>query len=284
MATYKEAVNEARKLFVNSDISSDVALLYLSELSELERAQLYLNYEDMMPTAVYEQYLDGIKRILNDEPMEYVLGNSWFYGYRFMVNENVLIPRPETEELVAQVLMEIDEHFEDYHEIHAVDIGTGSGAIAISVAKEESKVKMIATDISDKAIEVARANANSLDVNVEFLIGNMLQPLIDNQKKVDLLLCNPPYIPQEEELENSVKDYEPHVALFGGEDGLKFYREVLENADKVLNEKAVLAFEIGYDQKEKLLSLVAEMMPACSAEVLKDINNKNRMLIVRKLK
>ncbi len=284
MSTYRQVVNNARNKLALANISEEVALLFLTELAELERAELYLNYEEEMPVTLLNEYEKGLERILNDEPMEYVLGFSWFYGYRFLVDENVLIPRPETEELVANILIEVDEHFSNYEKIQAVDIGTGSGAISISVVLEEPKINMMATDISEGAIKVARKNAEKLGANLELFVGDMLQPIIENNRKVDLLICNPPYIPQEEKLENSVKDYEPHVALFGGEDGLKFYREVLVNADKVLNEKAILAFEIGYDQKERLLELVSQTMPYAEAEVLMDINGKNRMLIVRKIK
>ncbi len=221
-----------------------------------------------------------MKRILKQEPMQYVLGYSWFYGYRFQVNENVLIPRPETEELVANILADLDEYFAEAKTIDAVDIGTGSGAIALSLAKEEPKIRMSATDISAEAVDVAKANAASLGVDVKFLVGDMAQPVIDAGMKVDLLICNPPYIPQEETLEASVKDYEPHVALFGGEDGLKFYRQVFAAAPQVLKDKAMMAFEIGWNQKAALLAEVRKTFGDVRAEVVKDINGKDRMLFV----
>lgn len=108
------------------------------------------------------------------------------------------------------------------------DVGTGSGAIAISLALEEPKLKVYATDISDLALTVAKENANNLKADVEFLVGDMLQPLIEKNLKVDIFVSNPPYIPQEQEIEAVVKDNEPHVALFGGNDGLYFYRKILK--------------------------------------------------------
>ncbi len=281
MASFKTVIQEARIQLEEANLVAEMAMLYMVELCQMDRAQLYVQYEEEMPKALQEAYTAGIERLLKDEPLDYVLGFAWFYGYRFSVNDNVLIPRPETEELVANILIEMDEHLSDLDEIKAVDIGTGSGAIAISVALEESKVKMIATDISSGAIEVAKQNANDLNANVSFLVGDMLQPLIEQGVKLDFLISNPPYIPQEEELENSVKNYEPHVALFGGEDGLKFYRQVLEGAKQVLKPKAIMAFEIGYNQKEALLQEVARLIPQSQGEVLKDINGKDRMLIVR---
>ncbi len=281
MLTYNQLVHQAAKKLEEKGISAQTASLYMLELTQLDRTDLYMMYDKEATQQLTDNYLLGIDRILKDEPMQYVLGFSWFYGYRFMVDERVLIPRPETEELVSYILADMDEYFAEKDTIKAVDIGTGSGAIAISLALEEKKIKMCATDISAEAIEVAKTNAENLEVNVEFYVGDMLQPLIDQSIKVDFLICNPPYIPQEEELENSVKDYEPHVALFGGVDGLKFYRQVFEGAKQVLNQKAIMAFEIGYDQKESLLNEVKNYFGDVNAEVIKDINGKDRMLFVR---
>ena len=234
------------------------------ELSEKEKTQIY----------------NIVERLVKYEPIQYIFGKTDFYGFEFLVNPSVLIPRPETEELVANILADLDEYFADVETIDAVDIGTGSGAIALSLAKEEPKIRMSATDISAEAVEVAKANAASLGVDVKFLIGDMAQPVIDAGMKVDLLICNPPYIPQEETLEASVKDYEPHVALFGGEDGLKFYRQVFAAAPQVLKDRAMMAFEIGWNQKAALLAEVRKTFGDVRAEVVKDINGKDRMLFV----
>ena len=280
MPSFRELIHEFLPQLEENQIPSETAQVFLLELSQKESYDLYLHYEEEAPEELVKQYREGMARILKQEPMQYVLGYSWFYGYRFKVNENVLIPRPETEELVANILADLDEYFADQDRIDAVDIGTGSGAIALSLAKEEPKVHITATDISAGAVEVAKENARSLEVNADFLVGDMAQPVIDAGLKVDLLICNPPYIPQEEELEASVVDYEPHVALFGGEDGLKFYRQVFEAAPKVLKEKAMMAFEIGWNQKEALLAEVKKYFGDVRAEVVKDINGKDRMLFV----
>ena len=197
-----------------------------------------------------------------------------------IVNEDVLIPRPETEELCANILARMDEWFVDNQSIACADVGTGSGAIAIVLAKEEPKVHMMATDISEEAVVTARKNAENNEADIEFVTGDMLQPLIEKGIKLDVLVSNPPYIPQEEVMEKSVVDFEPHVALFGGEDGLKFYREIFKNCKKVLKEKAFMAFEMGWDQRERMSKLVEEMLPGCEYEILKDMNGKDRMLFV----
>ena len=280
MPSFRELIHEALPLLEQAQIPQETAQVFLLELSQKESYDLYLHYEDEAPAELVEQYQAGMKRILKQEPMQYVLGYSWFYGYRFQVNENVLIPRPETEELVANILADLDEYFAEAKTIDAVDIGTGSGAIALSLAKEEPKIRMSATDISAEAVDVAKANAASLGIDVKFLVGDMAQPVIDAGMKVDLLICNPPYIPQEETLEASVKDYEPHVALFGGVDGLKFYRQVFAAAPQVLKDKAMMAFEIGWNQKAALLAEVRKTFGDVRAEVVKDINGKDRMLFV----
>ena len=140
---------------------------------------------------------------------------------------------------------------------------------------------MYASDISEKAVEVASANAKSLEADVTFLVGDMLQPLIDREIKLDILISNPPYIPSEEVMEESVVNFEPHVALFGGSDGLKFYRMIFENAHKVLKEKAFLAFEMGYNQAEALSALAKEYFPGSNIEVIRDLSGKNRMLFIK---
>lgn len=280
MANFREVLHANQRLLTQAGLPQETAQLFMLEITQQESYNLYLHYEDEVPTELLEQYNVGMKRILQHEPMQYVLGYSWFYGYKFFVNEDVLIPRPETEELVANILADVDEYFSDYSTIQVVDIGTGSGAIALSLAKEEPKLQITATDISQEAIEVAKRNANQLEVQVDFLVGDMAQPIVDKQMKVDILICNPPYIPQQEQLESSVFDYEPHVALFGGEDGLKFYRQVFAAAPLVLKQRAMMAFEIGYNQKEALLAEVKNTFKDVKAEVVQDINGKDRMLFV----
>lgn len=279
MSTYRQLLKDANRRMEEADRGEQAALLYLLELTNMEAHNLYMEYEQEVDETIEKEFEAGLQRLLKGEPLGHVLGFEWFYGYRFKVNEDVLIPRPETEELVANVLASYDEIF-DGQEVVAADIGTGSGAIAISLKKEENRLHMLATDISEKAVVVAKENAANNDAIVNFLVGDMLQPLIDRNIKLDILISNPPYIPSEEVMEHSVVDYEPHVALFGGEDGLKFYRVIFENAHKVLKEKAFMAFEMGYNQKENLTALAKEFYPDAKIEVIKDLSGKNRMLFV----
>lgn len=280
MTAFSESVRKYEELCEQNDVPAETVMAFLVELSQRERYDLYLHYEEEMPTELEKEFDEGMARILKQEPMEHVLGYSWFYGYKMIVNEDVLIPRPETEELCANILARMDEYFPGNETIECTDVGTGSGAIAIVLAKEEPKVHMSATDISEEALVTARKNAEINGAEIQFTAGDMLKPLIAAGTKLDVLVSNPPYIPAQEKMEKSVVDYEPHVALFGGEDGLKFYRMIFEDCRKVLKDKAFMAFEMGWDQRERMSALVEEILPGTRYEILKDMNGKDRMLFV----
>ncbi len=279
MKTYNQLIHEYRKIFKEKELPPETVKAFLFELCNDHKVNLYLDIDKEVNPDVYELFTKGMERIMNNEPMNYVLGYSYFYGYRFIVNDGVLIPRPETEELVGLILSKYDEYFNG-KSIDLCDVGTGSGAIAIALKKEEDRLNVYASDISEDALKVARLNAQNNDSQVEFFQGSMLEPFIERDIKVDILVSNPPYIKTVETIEASVYDYEPHVALFGGEDGLKFYREILENAHKVLKPKGFIFFEMGYDLKDSLSALAKEYYPESRIEVYKDINGKDRMMMI----
>ncbi|MBQ1811014.1 MAG: peptide chain release factor N(5)-glutamine methyltransferase [Erysipelotrichaceae bacterium] len=279
MKTYNQLIHEYRKIFKEKELPPETVKAFLFELCNDHKVNLYLDIDKEVNPDVYELFTKGMERIMNNEPMNYVLGYSYFYGYRFVVNDGVLIPRPETEELVGLILGKYDEYFKG-KSIDLCDVGTGSGAIAIALKKEEDRLNVYASDISEDALKVARLNAQNNDAKVEFFQGSMLEPFIERDIKVDILVSNPPYIKTVETIEASVYDYEPHVALFGGEDGLKFYREILRNAHKVLKPKGFIFFEMGYDLKDSLSALAKEYYPESRIEVYKDINGKDRMMMI----
>ena len=253
---------------------------FLFELCNDENINLYLEKDNEARKSIVDKSESGVKRLIEGEPLNYVLGYSYFYGYRLKVDEAVLIPRFETEELVGRVLSGYDEYFKD-QKIDLADVGTGSGAIAIALKKEEDNLNVYASDISKEALEVAILNAQNNQADIRFFEGSMLKPLIENNIKLDILVSNPPYIRNDEVVEHSVRDYEPNVALFGGDDGLKFYRMIFEDAHKVLKERSMMFFEMGYDQKENLTALAREFFPSADINVYKDINNKDRMLVIK---
>ena len=279
MASYRQVLKEAQKKLEDANVYSEAAQVLLLELANTNSADLYRDYDEEIPEEILEKFKAGVERLSTGEPLAYILGYQWFYGRKFKVGKDVLIPRCETEELVANILIDIDTYF-PRGKIKVADIGTGCGEIGITIELEEPRVKMIGSDISLEALKVAKENARLLKAQVEYFQGDMLEPLIEKKVKLDILISDPPYIPRQQKIDASVKDYEPHVALFGGEDGLYFYRKLLSNAKKVLNERSFMAFEIGYDQKEALLNLANEYFPESKKEVLKDIEGKDRMLFI----
>ena len=276
---YRDALKNAKEQCIKVGVGEQAPLFLLLELTEREAHNLYMEYEEEMEGELLIEYNQKVNRLLQGEPLDHILGYSYFYGYRFVVDERVLIPRPETEELVANILNVYDEHFPS-QPITLIDVGSGSGAIAISLKLEEKNIQVSASDISEDAIAVASTNAKTLGAEVSFLVGNMLEPFIENNYQVDILVSNPPYIPKNEKMEQSVIGYEPHVALFGGEDGLHFYREIFKKAHLVIKERSILAFEIGYDQKEILKQEAKKYFKDDRIEVYKDMNGKNRMLFI----
>ena len=274
MTSYNDLIFKYKK-----DFKGDTNLLrkYLFELCNEKGIDLFYCKDEEADEDIQIRFEEGVKRLLKDEPLNYVLGYSYFYGYKMKVSDKVLIPRFETEELVSHVLSCYDENFRNEN-IHVCDIGTGSGAIAIALTKEEEHMHLFASDISSEAIEVAKENAKANDCSINFYVGNLLDPLIKNDIHVDILISNPPYIKTSEEIENSVKDYEPHVALFGGEDGLKFYKEILTKASKVLNPGGFIFFEMGFDLKEPLSEYAKGLYNRANIEVFKDINGKDRIM------
>jgi release factor glutamine methyltransferase len=279
MPSYKEALELANKLTRKKGKETSATKLLLLHFSQLEPTELYLQYENEMPEEVYNNFFKGLDRYLIDNvPTQQIIGYVYFYGHKFDVNNQVLIPRFETEELVVNVLMLYDEYFPN-QKINLVDVGTGSGCLAVTLKKEEpDRMIVTATDISFEALEVAKKNATNLGVEVEFIQGDMLKPL--SGRKFDILVSNPPYIPEDEVVDDIIYNNEPHVALYGGNDGLKFYREILENAKAILNEKSIIAFEHGYDKGEEIRNIAKQHFPKAKVYTLKDMQKLDRMTFV----
>lgn len=240
---------------------------------------LFQDMDEPMDIAFSERFTSNVARLLQDEPLGHVLGYEWFYGLKLMVNQDVLIPRQETEELVAHVSADIDDYFKD-EQIVIADIACGSGAIAIASKIDHPEATVYASDVSEQAIVVAKKNADDNEADIVFFVGDMATPLIEANIKVDVCICNPPYIKNEEVIEDSVKNFEPHVALFGGKDGLDLYRKLLDQLPLLLNPKAIVAFEIGFDQKDAILHEIQQRFPEAIVLSKMDIHQKDRMIFV----
>lgn len=280
MKTMRELLNWGEKFALENGKEDSAVKLLLMHVTEKESYEILADMNMSVSNDKVEKFERYVKMYVeNNIPVQHIMGYETFFGHKFIVNDDVLIPRFETEELVANVLATYDEVF-DGAKVKVVDVGTGSGAIGVTLAVEEPNMEVTVTELSEAALEVAKQNAAQLDADVTFYQGDMLQPLIDRGLKFDILVSNPPYIPLAEEVDPFVKDNEPHLALFGGEDGLKFYRQILKDAHKVVNKKNIIAFEHAYNHKEAMAELVRKYFPQSKFETLKDLNGKDRMTII----
>ncbi|QLY40276.1 peptide chain release factor N(5)-glutamine methyltransferase [Hujiaoplasma nucleasis] len=278
MATYKQVLQDAKKQTRKVNKETSATELLMLHFSKLEPTDLYLKYDEPMPQESQDEFYKALSLYLDhNKPVQQIIGYVYFYGYKFKVTDQALIPRFETEELVANVLMLYDEYFSN-RQVSLVDIGTGSGCLAISLAKEEAHFKVSATDISHEALALAKENADLLNADIDFYQGDMIDP-VKNQK-FDILVSNPPYIPTIEQVDPLILDNEPHLALFGGEDGLKFYKQIINDSKTILKDKAMMAFEHAYDKAEEINKLVKETYPQAEVFTLKDMQGLDRMTFV----
>lgn len=218
---------------------------------------------------------DAFKRLDGGEPVQYIVGNVDFYGYNFIVNKDVLIPRFETEELVEKTIYYINKYF-DNNNLDIIDLGTGSGCIAITLNKETS-CNVDAVDISPLALNIARENNIRNQASVNFKQGDMLDGIT---KKYDVIISNPPYISYDEEIMDIVKNNEPHLALYADDIGLYFYRTILKNAVSSVKEKSLIAFEIGFTQAEEVKNMANTFFPQGKVWSEKDLQGKDRFIFI----
>lgn len=275
--TYRTLLNKAIKRIELTELETEAAKWLLMHVSNLTPAQFYLAFNEEVTPEVEARFMSGIESYLNYVPIQHIIGYQTFYGYDFIVNEDVLIPRRETEELVEQVLYYYDDHFQG-QKIDLCDIGTGSGCIAITLSKEEPNLNVVAADISAKALVVAKQNNDKLGANVRFFEGDLLSPL--KGMKFDIIVSNPPYIPNQEDVAKIVKTHEPNIALFGGDTGLIFYERILKDAKNYLKDKGLIAFEHAYDKRQELYDLAKHYYPQATIIQLKDLSGKDRMTLI----
>ena len=250
-------------------------LMYmLDEMREFnENLALELTEEDEQK---YFQLIN--KHIKDDTPLSHLVGFEYFYDRKFKVTSDVLSPRMETEELVYKVIDYIRKN--NLTNIKILDLCTGSGIIGITLKKEleEFDVKILASDISSRALTVAKENASSLEADISFVESDLFSNI---QDKFDIIVSNPPYIAHDDKktIKENVLNYDPHLALFADEEGMYFYRNIIEKSRQYLNEKGVIFFEIGYDQKEKIITLGENNK--FETVIYKDINGRDRIAVLK---
>ncbi len=217
----------------------------------------------------------GLKRLEKGEPVQYIVGEVDFYGYRIKVNKNVLIPRFETEELVFKTINYLNKYFKS--PIRIVDLGTGSGCIAISLKKKLPQASISAVDVSNQALIVAKENALLNKVELNFYLGNMLEPLNDTY---DCIISNPPYLSYDEEVMDIVKNNEPLVALYAKNKGLEYYESIFKNINNYLNEDYLIALEIGETQGQAIKKIIKKNLPNAKIKIEQDMQSRDRFIFV----
>lgn len=283
MITIRTLINDSVKKLGELSMTPllDIQVL-LCKLLDVDRIYLITNGDKVLDKNIIDKFDIMLNKRLDGMPVQYIVKHQEFMGLDFFVEEGVLIPRPDTEILIEEIV----NMYKGKKCLRVLDLGTGSGAITVSMAKFLDGAKVYSMDISEKALEIAKINAesNGVSSSIEFVNMDMLQFLREPflNKEIDILISNPPYIPSEviDGLQIEVKKYEPRIALDGGKDGYDFYRAIINDAHKVLVDDGILAFEVGHDQAKEIKEL---MICANYKEVriVKDLAQIERVVIGR---
>lgn len=264
-------------VYAKQYIHSDHAKILLAELINKNVLELY-NYLDYQVSAEnIEKYKKEVEALKEGKPLQYVLGYVNFYGNIFKINNNVLIPRFETEELVENIINYSKKFFTEPVDI--IDLGCGSGVIGLSLAKKIPTKTVDLVDISEEALKITEINRDNLNINARLIQSDMWKNIND---KYDIIVSNPPYIKTNEKIEDVVKNNEPHLALYAGEDGLDCYRKILKDIEPHMKDKCLVGFEIGMTQAEKIKEIALSTLDNIKVEIKKDLSGKDRMLFIFK--
>ncbi|MFZ5946375.1 MAG: peptide chain release factor N(5)-glutamine methyltransferase [Stygiobacter sp.] len=277
MLNVLDAINLSSTYLEKKNISSPRlnAELLLAEVLSCKRIDLYLSFDRPLTEHEINDYREFIRRRGNHEPLQYIIGKAEFYGNEFIVNENVLIPRPETEILVDEVIAKNVNS----SSLKILDVGTGSGIIAVSLAKELITANFDAFDVSEEAVNIALKNAslNGVSDKINFFVADIFN-YEGNNDYYDIIVSNPPYISHEDynNLEIDVKEYEPKISLTDLQDGLTYYKTIINKSSKWLKKDGYLFFEIGYNQGKDVENLMNEYF--YDIKVVKDFQNYDRVI------
>ncbi|MGN7408187.1 peptide chain release factor N(5)-glutamine methyltransferase [Sporosarcina sp. SAFN-010] len=275
--TIHQALKALEAQLADKQLDVNAAFLLLEHVTQKSRASLLADLRETLSEHQSLQFDELSAELLTGKPIQHIIGEEWFYGRAFIVSKDVLIPRQETEELVQGALHRSAKLFGN-NPIQVADIGTGSGAIAVTFQLEYSNAHVTATDISEAALTVARRNAERNHAKVTFLQGDLAQPLAND--KWDVVLSNPPYIGLDEasSMSSTVLDHEPHNALFADENGLVLYRKLAETLPSIMKKPGLIGLEIGYLQGESVKQLFQNAFPKGEIELVQDMNGKDRMI------
>ncbi len=273
--TYYEVLDRASSFLRELNHSSFVAEWLMRERLDWSKTELVMQYRNVMPVSELKQFERDFEEFLKGLPMQQIIGHEWFYNRKFKVTEDTLIPRPETEEWLEQVLTDLPQE-----PLTVVDIGTGTGIIGLTVKLERPADDVTITDISKEALDVAKENAQVLGAEVTAELGDLFDPLVG--KKFDVIISNPPYISEAEinVMDQSVLDYEPKSALFADEDGLAIYKRMAESIEKYLKPNGRIYLEIGYQQGDSVSRLFKNAFPDAKVTIWQDFNQLDRVVAV----
>lgn len=276
-----KVLNDAKEILEENNISDSKqkARRLLAYLLNKSKEYLMIHEDEEISDQMYNLYFEKIERLKNHEPLQYIIENQEFMGFDFYVDKNVLIPQPDTENLVEEVINIVEKN--SLKQPRILDMCTGSGAIAISLAKLVKGSIVYGSDISEEALKIAENNSVSNQANVLFMKSDMFKNIF-KEFRFNIIVSNPPYIETEtiKNLSQEVQN-EPRIALDGGADGLKFYREIAENSKKFLEENGFLALEIGYNQKEKVEEILKKN-EFRNIYTRKDLAGINRVIVAQK--
>ncbi|MFO7863836.1 MAG: peptide chain release factor N(5)-glutamine methyltransferase [Salinivirgaceae bacterium] len=252
-----------------------IFFVVLEFLTGMNRTQFFVNRQHQVSSDITDQFFNFLMRLSRNEPLQYVLGEAWFYGRKFLVDSNVLIPRPETEELIGLVKRVCQPG------ARIIDLGTGSGCIAVTLALECDNVSVTALDVSEGALNIARQNARNYEAQVLFSQKNILSPFV-TKEKFDIIVSNPPYVTELEksQMKPNVLDHEPELALFVPNDNpLRFYSGIYMLAKKNLSPNGWVIVETNEKFGKKTAALFS--LEFKNIEIIKDINNKDRFVMAQ---
>ncbi|OES44884.1 peptide chain release factor N(5)-glutamine methyltransferase [Domibacillus iocasae] len=273
-----EALKWASSYLIEHGRDVNAGELVMKHVLKTSRSDLLARLHDELKSGQMAAFQQMVMDHAKGVPVQHLIGTEDFYGRSFIVNGDVLIPRPETEELVYHALQKIKTMTNPI----IADIGTGSGAIAVTMKAERPDADVYAVDLSAEAIKTAAQNAEVLGAEITFLQGDLAAPLMERELIVDILLSNPPYIPvnERETLSTVVVDYEPHMALFGGKDGLDLYRKLAEQLPFVMKKGGLVGVETGAGQTKDVAAMFQASFPNRETEIVYDINGKDRMVFL----
>ncbi|EIO1327875.1 peptide chain release factor N(5)-glutamine methyltransferase, partial [Listeria innocua] len=274
MTQINQLLKNAEAILLENGLDQNAAEILLETRMGLTRSELWMEMSRELEPNHEKQFQEDFARYLAGEPVQYILKTAPFYGYDFLVTEDVLIPRPETEELVATA-----EAFLKQHPLRSLlDVCTGSGIIAIALKKAFPDMTVTASDISAAALAIAKKNSLLLNADVRFVETDLLESFKQNNERFDMIVANPPYISEAEKAEMSdyVLKNEPSIALFAENDGLAIYERFVDNLKYVLNPSFWVGVEIGYTQGERVKQLFEKSYPHATVLIHKDINSKDR--------